>query len=128
MKLTSTELAYVRSQGLYVTESCDGCCGRLLNQAVRYTIAGKPEVYCSAACREVAFFANRLEAKKHSSPGRCVNCGAKLEGKRRGALYCDELCKKRVARRKEALPAARAQLSGTPVESNEQLAGAKIRT
>jgi len=125
MKLTSAELAYVRSQGLYITETCDAC-GRLLNQTVRYTISGKPEVYCSAACRELAFFANRLEAKKHSSPGKCVNCGAGLEGKRRGALYCDELCKKRVARRKEALPAARAQLSGTPTEPNEQLTNAEI--
>ena len=42
MKLTAAELAYVGSQGLYITEKCDGC-GKLLNQAFRYTIAGKPE-------------------------------------------------------------------------------------
>src|SRR6266849_5555466 len=98
MKLTAAELAYVRSQGLYLTEKCDRC-GKLLNQAVRYTIDGTPEVYCSAECRDIVFFRDRLEAKKHSSPGRCVYCGAKLEGKRRGALYCDENCKKRVRRR-----------------------------
>ena len=43
MKLTSAELAYVRSQGLHLTEKCDGC-GKLLNQALCYTIAGHPEV------------------------------------------------------------------------------------
>jgi len=125
MKLGAAELAYVRAQGLYITQKCDRC-GKLLNQALRYTITGKPEVYCSAACRELAFFANRLEAKKHSSPGKCVNCGAGLEGKRRGPLYCDELCKKRVARKKEAPSAARAQLSGTPTEPNEQLTNTEI--
>jgi len=49
MMLTATELAHVRSQGLsiYITEKCDAC-GKLLNQTIRYTIADKPEVYCSA--------------------------------------------------------------------------------
>ncbi len=45
MKLPAAELAYVRSQGLYVTEKCDGC-SKLLNQSVRYTIKDRPEVYC----------------------------------------------------------------------------------
>ena len=39
MKLTSTELACVRPQGLFITEKCDRCC-KLLNQLVRYTIVG----------------------------------------------------------------------------------------
>lgn len=55
MKLTAAELACVRSQGHYLSEKCDGC-RKLLNQALRYTIAGKHELYCSAACRELAFF------------------------------------------------------------------------
>jgi len=38
MKLTATELAYVRSRGLYVTGQCDGC-GKLLNQTFRHMIA-----------------------------------------------------------------------------------------
>jgi hypothetical protein len=37
------------------------------------------------------FFLDRREARKHSSPGKCVSCGTKLERKRRGALYCDEI-------------------------------------
>jgi hypothetical protein len=40
MKLTTPEFAYVRSQGLYITEKCNGC-GTLLNQKVRFTINGK---------------------------------------------------------------------------------------
>ena len=125
MKLTAAELAYVRSQGLYLTEKCDAC-GKPLNQAVRYTIAGQPEAYCSPACRDLVFFRDRLEARKHSSPGRCTYCGVKLEGKRRDALYCDEKCKKRLARKKERRFAPRAQLSGTPTEPNEQLTNAEI--
>ena len=126
MTLAPAELAYVRSQGLYLTEKCNAC-GKLLNQAVRFTIVGQPEVYCSPACRDLVFFRDRREARKHSSPGKCTNCGASLEAKRRGALYCDEKCKKRLARGKEAPSAAIAQLSGTPSEPNEQLTNAEIR-
>ena len=125
MKLTPFELAYVRSQGLYVTEKCDQC-GKLLNQGVRYTITGKPEVFCSAACRDLVFFRDRLEARKHSSPGKCVNCGAKLEGKRRDALYCDEICKKRVARQKTRRVTANAQISRTASQPDERLTEARI--
>ena len=124
MKLTTAELAYVRSQGLYVTEKCDGC-GKLLNETLRYTIAGKPEVYCSAGCRDLAFFGDTREAKKRSTPGKCVYCGANLEGKRRGALYCDENCKKRAARSGRAHSTAEPQITGTPTQSNERVANAK---
>jgi hypothetical protein len=85
MEISAHELAYVRVQGLYITEKCDGC-GKLLNQTFRYTIAGKMKVYCSAGCRDPAFFGDTREAKKRSTPGNCVYCGITLEGKRRGAL------------------------------------------
>jgi hypothetical protein len=62
VKLTPRKFAYVRSKGLHITENCDGC-GKLLNQTVRYTIAGKPEVYCSAECQDFAFFGDRREVK-----------------------------------------------------------------
>ena len=114
MNLTPTELAYVQSRGLYLSEKCDGC-GKLLNQAIRYTIAGKPQVYCSAACRDSAFFGDRYQARKHSSPGKCANCGAPLKGKRRGALYCDEICKKRLGRMRQPIIAAKGELSGTAI-------------
>jgi hypothetical protein len=102
MELSTPELAHVRAQGLHITEKCNGC-GKLLNQTIRYTIAGKPEVFCSAICRDLAFFRDHREAKKHSTPGKCVYRGAILERKRRGTLYCDETCKKRAARAKEVV-------------------------
>ena len=124
MELSTPELTYVRSQALRITEKCDGC-GKLLNQTVRYTIAGKPEVYCSAGCRDLVFFRDHREAKKHSTPGKCVYCGAALEGKRRGALYCDEICKKRAARSRRVDSTAEPQITGTPTQSNERVASPK---
>jgi len=124
MKLTAAELASVRAQGLYITDKCDGC-GKLLNQTFRYTIAGKPEVYCSAGCRDLAFFGDPREAKKHTTPGKCVYCRGTLEGKRRGALYCDEICKKRAARTGRAQSTAEPQITGTPTQSNQRVADAK---
>ena len=120
MKLTAAEFAYVRSQGLHVTEKCDRC-EKLLNQTVRYTIAGRAESYCSAGCRDLVFFGQSWEAKKRSTPGWCVNCGGSLEGKRRGALYCDETCKKWAARRGRAQFTGEPQITGTPKQQNEQL-------
>jgi hypothetical protein len=91
MKLTPAELAQVRAHGLYLTEKCDGC-GKLLNQTFRYTIAGKPEVYCSAACRDSAFFGDRGEGKKHATPGKCAHCGGSLKGKKRKPQICWAPC------------------------------------
>jgi len=71
VKLTPRKFAYVRSQGLYITEKCDRC-GKALNQSVQYTVTGKPGIYCSAGCRDRAFFGDQREARKHSSPGRCA--------------------------------------------------------
>ena len=98
MKLTAAEFAYVRSQGLHVTEKCDRC-EKLLNQTVRYTIAGRAEVYCSAVCRDLEFFGDRHEAAKHASPGVCAFCGGSLQDKRRGAIYCSDKCRKRAERK-----------------------------
>jgi endogenous inhibitor of DNA gyrase (YacG/DUF329 family) len=101
VKLTPTELAYVRSQGLYITEKCDGC-GKLLNQTVRYTITGKPEVYCSAECRDKVFFSDSAEAKNHRSSRVCAVCGTSLQDKNRGALYCSNRCRMRDTRKQNA--------------------------
>jgi hypothetical protein len=101
MRLTAAELAYVRSKGFYITEKCDGC-GKLLNQTVRYTITGKPEVYCSAECRDKVFFADSAEAKKRPSSRVCASCGTSLEDKNRGALYCSNSCRMRNTRKQNA--------------------------
>ncbi len=102
MKLTADELACVRSQGLYITEKCDGC-GKLLNQTVRYTIIHKPEVYCSAECRDRVFFGERYKpkAKNHAAVGpKCVECGVPIpEDKRQDSLFCSHRCQIHSSRR-----------------------------
>lgn len=100
MKTTAAELACIRLTGLYVAEKCDAC-RRVLNQAFRYTIAGRPEIYCSGLCRDAAFFGNRREAEQLARPGKCAHCGGSLSGKR-GALYCDDACRKAHSRKRQA--------------------------
>lgn len=41
----------------------------MLNQKFRYVIAGKPEVYYPAACRDFIIFEDEHEAAKHATPG-----------------------------------------------------------
>lgn len=118
MKLTSEELAYVPSLGLYITEKCDGC-GKILNQTVRYTITGKPGVYCSAACRDFAFFGDQREAKKQANGRKCAYCGATLEGKRRQASFCDHTCQMRFHRTEQASATGEAQETVTATQSNQ---------
>jgi hypothetical protein len=92
------------------------------NQTFRFTIKGKPEVYCSTGCRDLVFFGDTREAKKRSMPGKCPHCGAPLKGKRRGALYCDENCKKRAARLGKASSTAEPQITGTATQLNQRVA------
>ena len=125
MKLNSEEMVYVRSLGFYVTEKCDGC-GKLLNQSVRYTIAGKAEVYCSANCRDRVFFEDQIERKNRANPGRCANCGGPLQGKKRGSIYCSESCRKRHSRRNGTNSARQVEKSRTPNQLNQQLANPKF--
>jgi len=124
MKLT-TKRAYelLAEYGCYVTEICDKC-GRLLG-AIRFSRCGESGVWCSRVCRDGA------EARE---PGRCKHCKAKLpEGKRRGALYCDDACKQAAHRAGLAVKTARIpRLSVTqmsiyavfsPEESTDRVAG-----
>jgi hypothetical protein len=124
MKLASAELASVRALGLFLTEKCDGC-AKALNQTFRCTIAGRPLVFCSAVCRDTVFFADGREARKRSTPGKCVYCRATLNGKRRGALYCDETCRKRAAGAGKAEKTGEAEITRTPRQSNQRLGNQK---
>jgi len=94
VNLTPTELAYVRSLGLYITEKCDGC-SKVLNQTVRYTIADRPEVYCSSSCRDRVFFGDKYRARKakRDSTARCAFCGGTMHGKRGDSVFCSIRCK-----------------------------------
>jgi hypothetical protein len=118
MNLSVSELGYVRSCGVHITEKCDGC-GSLLNQSVRYTVANRAEVYCSAKCRDVAFFQDQREARKHSSPGKCAYCGGALTGKKKGSIYCDDACRKRASRTANRRQTARQPESRTAIPSNQ---------
>ena len=124
MEISAPELAYVRSQGLYLTQKCDGC-GKLLNQTVTYTIAGRREVYCSPICRDNAFFGDRHEAKKRATPGKCAYCGGSLKGKKRGALYCDDVCRMRHTRVRERTATRQVEKSRTPIQSNQAIGDGK---
>jgi hypothetical protein len=124
MKLTALELAYVRAQGLYVTERCDGC-GKLLNQTARYMIAGRREIYCSAVCRDLVYFSDRHEAEKRATPGKCLYCRGGLNDKKRGALYCDDVCRMRHSRNRKRTGTRQVERSRTPTQSNQALGDAK---
>ncbi len=101
MKNTAADLAQVRSYGLYITKKCDRC-GKLLNQTVCYMITGRPEVSCSAECRDAVFFGDSKQAKKHATSRICSFCGASLHDRNRGALYCSDRCRKRYARKQKS--------------------------
>ena len=124
MEISAHELAYVRSQGLYITQLCDGC-GRLLNQTVQYTIAGRREVYCSAVCRDTALFSDRHDVKKWATPGKCAYCGGSLKGKKRGAIYCGDVCRMRHSRVRERTGTQQVKGSRTPTQSNQVVGDAK---
>jgi hypothetical protein len=124
MKLTSLELAYVRAQGLHVTEKCDGC-GKLLNQTVQYTITGRREVYCSAACRDTAFFSDLQEVNKRATPGKCAQCGGSLKGKKRGSIFCDDACRKAQSRKIQRITTPKVEKSRTPTQLNQGVGNPK---
>jgi hypothetical protein len=133
MKLPAAEISSIRLTGLYVTEKCDAC-GKVLNQTVHYTVSGRGQVYCSAICRDTAFFGDRREAEKRATPGKCVHCGGSLSGKKRGALYCDETCRKAHARKMQTpgdaasrkIPDSGATESITCTDENRELGQSSV--
>jgi len=109
MKLTTAEFACLRSQGLYITEKCDGC-GTLLNQTMRFTINGKLEVYCSAVCRDRVYFGDRYETRTQApSAGKpagtlrkCQQCDQEFTDGRGKGLYRSGRCRLRAYRQRKA--------------------------
>jgi hypothetical protein len=83
MKLTTAQ-AYrlLERHGIYALFACDKC-GTILG-AGRYTRRGDAGEWCSRACRGDSY-----------APGECHHCHATLpEGKRKGAAFCDDSCRK----------------------------------
>jgi hypothetical protein len=70
--------------GVYAREICEKC--RAILGAVRFTRKCEAGEWCSRECRD---------GEKAHEPRTCKGCRAKLvNGKRRGASYCDDACRK----------------------------------
>ena len=66
--------------------------------AVQIGRTGSSRKYCSDECRRL--MPNALR-KKHKPRGKCLQCGASLEGKSAGNLYCSAECQHQSMRRTE---------------------------
>ena len=95
----SRELLHMH--GAYVTEVCDRC-GAVLGP-IRFTRQGDTGAWCSRACRDGV----------DQNPGICGGCGTSLDGKRRGAIYCDRTCRMRTVRREVR---DRTNIVNTPIQ------------
>ncbi len=107
MKLTDAEIAAIRTLGLYVTEKCDTCM-KPLNQTYRYTVTGKPQTYCSQPCRDGV----------KVTPGLCAYCESPLVSKRRGSLFCNDRCRKRLERANPTSPLVRDTVHDAATRNN----------
>ena len=67
----------------FVTEVCDKC-AKILGP-IRFTRYGQTGEWCSKRCRD-GF------ERRH---GICLGCGVPLNGKRKGAVFCSDVCRKR---------------------------------
>lgn len=88
MRLSETQnRELLHKHGVYVTEACDKC-GQILGP-VRFTRYAEKGEWCSRLCRD---------GVEHKA-GACRGCGADLNGKRKGSIYCGRTCRMRAARR-----------------------------
>jgi hypothetical protein len=89
MRLTAKQgYALLDKHGSFITEICDAC-GKGIGP-IRFTRRGDSEVWCSRECRDGA------DARE---PGTCRLCRSRLpEAKKRGALFCDDACRKAAQR------------------------------
>jgi hypothetical protein len=68
--------------GCFAREICDKC-GIVLG-AVRFTRKGDSGAWCSRECRD---------GNEAHAPGTCRACHGKIEGRRKGSVYCSDSCK-----------------------------------
>jgi endogenous inhibitor of DNA gyrase (YacG/DUF329 family) len=91
MKLTMEQRRkFFREFDVWITEACDEC-GQLLG-SVRWIRSGEATGFCSAVCRDGIKSDSTTEGGVSAS---CKNCGTSLAGKRQGAMYCSDVCRKR---------------------------------
>jgi hypothetical protein len=75
--------ALLAKHNVFVRDVCDKC-AKILGP-IRFTRHGEPGQWCSKNCRD------GFERKA----GTCLGCGVPLNGKRKGALFCSDVCRKR---------------------------------
>jgi hypothetical protein len=81
---TAQSYKLVAKHGVYACDICEKCSAVL--GAVRFTRKAESDEWCSRECRD---------GKGAHEPRTCKGCRAKLtNGKRRGAEYCDDACRK----------------------------------
>lgn len=84
MRLTEAQTRELLAKhGAYVTEACDKC-AQILGP-IRFTRYGQTGEWCSKQYRD------GFERK----PGTCLGCGVALNGRRKGAMFCSDVCRKR---------------------------------
>ena len=84
MRLSESQSrALLSKYGIFATEVCDKCT-RVLGP-MRFTRHDQTGEWCSKRCRD------GFERK----PGTCLGCGVSLNGKRKGATFCSDVCRKR---------------------------------
>lgn len=89
MRLTKEQsYGLFEKRGCFVAEVCDHC-GQILGP-MRFTRRDDKGAWCSRECRDGVMV---------HEPGSCRHCKARLpEGKRRGAAFCDDACRKAAQR------------------------------
>lgn len=76
-------------------------CGKVIaldsegNGPYRFTRKDEPEVFCTRQCRASFFEAPLWQ------PGRCTECGAKLENRNKNTQFCGNACRVRFNRAKK---------------------------
>jgi hypothetical protein len=89
MRLTEPQCRQtLLKRGVYLRDACDEC-KTLIHYANRFTRReGLSGVWCSRECRDGALA---------FEPGCCKSCRTALTGRRKGARFCSDVCRKRQA-------------------------------
>jgi hypothetical protein len=86
MRLSSFQSSeLLRVHGVWLNEAGSSC-GKVLGH-LRFTRKDEAGAWCSQKCRDGV----------ERQTGTCIQYGASLEGKRKGAVFCSDVCRKRYA-------------------------------
>src|ERR1700720_1423473 len=97
--------ALFEKHGCYLKEACDRC-RTAIHNGNRFTIRGEAGVGCSRECRD---------GKEAHAPGICKGCGVALNGKRKGARFCSDVCRMRQNGQKNRLNNPKTHIQNKPL-------------